>query len=68
MCERVTVCVYVCVCVCEGFFQDFRQEGANATIVELRGGIYYSFFQGFCQRECYTTHTVKLGGAPLEKI
>ena len=35
----------------QGFFQDFRQEGANATIVELRGGMYYScIFKGFCHR------------------
>ena len=35
----------------QGFFQDFRQEGANATIVELRGGMYYCcIFQGFCHR------------------
>ena len=34
---------------CQGFFQDFRQEGANMTIVELRGGMYNCcIFQGFC--------------------
>ena len=33
----------------QGFFQDFRQEGANVTIVELRGGMYNCcIFQGFC--------------------
>ena len=32
----------------QGFFQDFRQEGANVTILELRGGMYYCcIFQGF---------------------
>ena len=36
----------------KGFFQDFRQEGANVTIVELRGGMYYCCIhdQGFCHR------------------
>ena len=36
---------------CQGFFQDFRQEGANVTILELRGGMYHCcIFQGFCHR------------------
>ena len=42
----------------QGFFQDFRQEGANVTIVELRGGMYYCcIFQGFCHRGNVIAHS-----------
>ena len=50
----------------QGFFQDFRQEGANAAIMGLRGGKNY--FQGFCHRGNVMAH-IKLGGSgvlPLE--
>ena len=40
------------------FFQDFCQEGANVTIEELRGGMYYCcIFQGFCHRGNVTAHS-----------
>ena len=46
----------------QGFFQDFREEGANAAIVGLRGGKNYSsIFQGFCQRGNVVAHN-KVGG------
>ena len=42
----------------QGFFQDFRQEGANVTIIELRGGMYYCcIFQGFCHRGNVIAHS-----------
>ena len=42
----------------QGFFQDFRQEGANVTILELRGGMYYCcIFQGFCHRGNVIAHS-----------